>query len=149
MPLWFNRCYAGGVLISDLPTPCALVDLEQLERNTRRVADKARRLGVRLRPHVKTHKCVEIARIQTDLHFGGVTVSTLAEAHAFADQMERYLASDGNPGGNYDAALAAAMEAYEHCKNAVQRGEVPVERLKASLDRIAGIKFKLGKSVLY
>ncbi len=49
------------------------------------MADKARRLGVRLRPHVKTHKCVEIARIQTDLHFGGVTVSTLAEAQAFAD----------------------------------------------------------------
>ncbi|MEW6411113.1 MAG: glycoside hydrolase family 3 N-terminal domain-containing protein [Candidatus Zixiibacteriota bacterium] len=45
--------------------------------------------------------------------------------------------------------IDAAMEAYEHFKNAVQRGEVPVERLKASLDRIAGIKFKLGKSVLY
>lgn len=71
--------------LHDLPTPCALVDLDQLERNARRVADKARRLGVRLRPHVKTHKCLEIARIQTDLHFGGVTVSTLAEAAAFAD----------------------------------------------------------------
>lgn len=71
--------------LQDLPTPCALVDLDQLERNARRLADKARRLGVRLRPHVKTHKCVEIARIQTDLHFGGVTVSTLAEAAAFAD----------------------------------------------------------------
>jgi D-serine deaminase-like pyridoxal phosphate-dependent protein len=72
------------VLISDLPTPSALVDLDQLERNAARMADRARRLGVRLRPHVKTHKCIEIARIQTDLHFGGVTVSTLAEAHAFA-----------------------------------------------------------------
>lgn len=71
--------------LHDLPTPCALVDLDQLERNARRVADKARRLGVRLRPHVKSHKCLEIARIQTDLHFGGVTVSTLAEAAAFAD----------------------------------------------------------------
>ncbi|HSO21985.1 MAG TPA: alanine racemase [Chondromyces sp.] len=70
--------------LHDLPTPCALVDLDQLERNAQRVADKARRLGVRLRPHVKTHKCLEIARIQTDLHFGGVTVSTLAEAAAFA-----------------------------------------------------------------
>jgi D-serine deaminase-like pyridoxal phosphate-dependent protein len=48
------------------------------------MAEKALRLGVRLRPHVKTHKCVEAARIQTDLHFGGVTVSTLAEAQAFA-----------------------------------------------------------------
>ncbi len=72
------------MLISDLPTPAALVDLDQLERNAARMADRARRLGVRLRPHVKTHKCIEIARIQTDLHFGGVTVSTLAEAQAFA-----------------------------------------------------------------
>jgi D-serine deaminase-like pyridoxal phosphate-dependent protein len=48
------------------------------------MAEKALRLGVRLRPHVKTHKCIEAARIQTDLHFGGVTVSTLAEAQAFA-----------------------------------------------------------------
>jgi len=70
--------------IGDLATPCALVDLDKLEQNARHVADKARRLGVRLRPHVKTHKCIEAARIQTDLHFGGVTVSTLAEAQAFA-----------------------------------------------------------------
>ncbi len=84
MPLWFIRCYAVGVLISDLPTPSALVDLDRLERNARRMAERARRMGVRLRPHVKTHKCLEAARIQTALHFGGITVSTLAEARAFA-----------------------------------------------------------------
>ena len=48
------------------------------------MAEKARRLGVRLRPHVKTHKCVEAARIQTADAFAGITVSTLAEARAFA-----------------------------------------------------------------
>ncbi len=42
------------------------------------------KLGVRLRPHIKTHKCIEIARIQTAGHSGAVTVSTLAEARAFA-----------------------------------------------------------------
>jgi D-serine deaminase-like pyridoxal phosphate-dependent protein len=72
------------MMVDELPTPCALVDLDRLERNARRMADKARRLGVRLRPHIKTHKCIEAARIQTDLHFGGVTVSTIAEAQAFA-----------------------------------------------------------------
>jgi D-serine deaminase-like pyridoxal phosphate-dependent protein len=82
--LWFFRCYPVGVLIDDLSTPCALVDLDRLERNAARVAEKARRLGVRLRPHVKTHKCVEAARIQTVDAFGGITVSTLAEARAFA-----------------------------------------------------------------
>ena len=70
--------------LDDLSTPCALVDLDRLERNAARMAEKARRLGVRLRPHVKTHKCVEAARIQTADAFGGITVSTLAEARAFA-----------------------------------------------------------------
>ena len=72
------------MLFEELPTPCALVDLDRLESNAARMAETALRWGVRLRPHVKTHKCVEAARIQTDLHFGGLTVSTLAEAQAFA-----------------------------------------------------------------
>jgi D-serine deaminase-like pyridoxal phosphate-dependent protein len=72
------------VRIDDLQTPAALVDLDRLESNASRMAEKALRLRVRLRPHVKTHKCIEAARIQTDLHFGGLTVSTLAEAQAFA-----------------------------------------------------------------
>ena len=65
-------------------TPCALVDLDRLERNADRMSRRARDLGVRLRPHVKTHKCVEAARIQVHDHFGGITVSTLAEARGFA-----------------------------------------------------------------
>ena len=67
-----------------LPTPCALVDLDRLERNATAMSERARRLGVRLRPHVKTHKCFEAARLQTAGDFGGITVSTLAEARAFA-----------------------------------------------------------------
>ena len=42
-------------------------------------------LGVALRPHVKTHKCIEIGRMQRDLGARGITVSTLEEARAFAD----------------------------------------------------------------
>jgi D-serine deaminase-like pyridoxal phosphate-dependent protein len=41
-------------------------------------------MGVQLRPHIKTHKCIEIARLQTNGHSGAITVSTLAEARAFA-----------------------------------------------------------------
>lgn len=70
---------------NDLQTPCALVDLDRLEANCIRMADHAHELGVRLRPHVKTHKCVEAAKIQTRGHFGGITVSTLAEARGFAE----------------------------------------------------------------
>ena len=69
----------------DLGTPGALIDLDRLERNALRMADRAHDLGVRLRPHVKTHKCVEAARIETRGQFGGITVSTLAEARGFAE----------------------------------------------------------------
>ncbi len=46
--------------------------------------ERAARLGVRLRPHVKTHKCVEAARLQLGEPTGPITVSTLAEARHFA-----------------------------------------------------------------
>lgn len=69
--------------LTEIKTPCAIVDLDILERNAWTMAAKAARLGVRLRPHVKTHKCLEAARIQTRGQFGGITVSTVAEARAF------------------------------------------------------------------
>jgi D-serine deaminase-like pyridoxal phosphate-dependent protein len=72
------------VTLEHLRTPCAVVDLDRLERNAAAMAERARRLRVRLRPHVKTHKCVEAARLQTAGEHGGITVSTLAEARAFA-----------------------------------------------------------------
>lgn len=67
-----------------LPTPSLLLDRPRAERNAARIGDRVRTLGARLRPHVKTHKCVEVARLQTAGHGGGITVSTLAEARAFA-----------------------------------------------------------------
>lgn len=67
-----------------LPTPSLLLDRPRAERNAARIGDRVRTLGARLRPHVKTHKCVEVARLQTEGHAGGITVSTLAEARAFA-----------------------------------------------------------------
>lgn len=67
-----------------LRTPYFLVDLPAAERNARTMAENARKAGVRLRPHVKTHKTIEGARLQVQGHFGGITVSTLAEADYFA-----------------------------------------------------------------
>jgi D-serine deaminase-like pyridoxal phosphate-dependent protein len=70
--------------INDLKTPCLLLDVARVKRNAERMTVKVSSLGVRLRPHIKTHKCIEVARIQTADHSGAVTVSTLAEAKAFA-----------------------------------------------------------------
>lgn len=67
------------------PTPELVLDLDAVERNLRDMAERCERLGVRLRPHIKSHKCLEIARLQRDLGGAGITVSTLEEARAFAE----------------------------------------------------------------
>jgi D-serine deaminase-like pyridoxal phosphate-dependent protein len=72
-------------VLAGVPTPAAVLDLDVLERNAAAMAAKARALGVQLRPHAKTHKCVEVARLQRDLGACGLTVATLPEARAFAD----------------------------------------------------------------
>lgn len=71
--------------IHDLPTPALLLDLDRLESNLHRMAERARSFGVALRPHVKTHKCLEVAERQQALGVRGITVSTLYEARVFAD----------------------------------------------------------------
>lgn len=70
--------------LENLKTPCLILDIERVRKNAERVSEIALRNGVNLRPHIKTHKCVEVAKIQTAKHSGAVTVSTLAEAWAFA-----------------------------------------------------------------
>src|ERR1043166_3608342 len=70
--------------LQTIKTPSLVLDIERVQRNAERMSARMRGFGVRLRPHVKTHKCAEVARIQTEGHDGGITVSTLAEARAFA-----------------------------------------------------------------
>jgi len=71
--------------IQHCATPAFLVDKAVVEQNCARMLDKARVSGVAFRPHVKTHKTVEIARLQHGGALGPITVSTLAEAEFFAD----------------------------------------------------------------
>ena len=72
------------ILLEEIKTPGLVLDLSHVRRNAERMSETARRMFVRLRPHIKTHKCIEVARIQTAGHDGAITVSTLAEARAFA-----------------------------------------------------------------
>lgn len=70
--------------LETIKTPSLLVDIERVKRNAERISERAKSLNVNLRPHVKTHRSAEIAKIQTENTFGGIMVSTLAEAHFFA-----------------------------------------------------------------
>jgi len=70
--------------LEQLKTPALILDLNRVKRNATRMTERVKKFGADLRPHIKTHKCIEVARIQTQGHSGAVTVSTLAEAQAFS-----------------------------------------------------------------
>ncbi len=69
---------------ADVATPAVVIDLEILERNIAAMARFARERGVQLRPHAKTHKIPEIARLQLAAGAAGLTVATIGEAEVFA-----------------------------------------------------------------
>jgi len=69
----------------DLDTPSVIVDLDALTRNITEMAAVAMAQGVALRPHIKTHKTPEIARMQLEVGAVGVTCAKLGEAEALAD----------------------------------------------------------------
>jgi D-serine deaminase-like pyridoxal phosphate-dependent protein len=68
----------------ELDTPTLLIDLDRLDRNIDDMAEQAAVRGVALRPHMKTHKLVEVARRQLCAGAIGLTTAKLAEAEAMA-----------------------------------------------------------------
>ncbi|MDH6533306.1 D-serine deaminase-like pyridoxal phosphate-dependent protein [Aurantimicrobium minutum] len=64
-------------------TPFIAIELGVLQNNIARAAEAARTAGIALRPHVKTHKMIEIARMQEAAGILGITVATLGEAEVF------------------------------------------------------------------
>ncbi|WEK50129.1 MAG: D-TA family PLP-dependent enzyme [Candidatus Kaistia colombiensis] len=71
--------------IDTLQTPCVLVDLDRAEANLQRAQDYADAHGVRLRPHIKTHKLPFFAKRQLELGAIGITCQKLGEAEVMAD----------------------------------------------------------------
>lgn len=67
-----------------LETPAALVDVARVEGNLRCGAAYAAARGLRWRPHTKTHKTAELARLQLAAGAGGLTVATPLEAEVMA-----------------------------------------------------------------
>lgn len=67
-----------------LPTPSLVVNLEVLQRNLRVMASSAKDVGVNLRPHIKTHKSLRIAKMQIEEGAIGVTCATVSEAEVMA-----------------------------------------------------------------
>lgn len=73
------------MMISELSTPALLLEKEKLRDNVARMQARADRLGVQLRPHLKTLKSARAAELLIASGACGITVSTLREAAYFLE----------------------------------------------------------------
>jgi D-serine deaminase-like pyridoxal phosphate-dependent protein len=71
--------------LGELATPVPVVDLDRMQANIARVAEYARAHGLALRPHVKTHKSLRVARDQLAHGATGLTCATLREAEVMRE----------------------------------------------------------------
>jgi D-serine deaminase-like pyridoxal phosphate-dependent protein len=71
--------------VQDLETPVVTVDLDRLEKNIRRAQDTVAARGIGNRPHIKTHKIPDIAKMQLAAGASGITCQKLSEAEVFID----------------------------------------------------------------
>jgi D-serine deaminase-like pyridoxal phosphate-dependent protein len=101
-----------SVVLAELPTPSLVLDLDRLERNCDRMIRRAAELGVRLRPHMKTAKSVDVGRLATRAGSAGVTVSTLAEAEHFAQAGFRDISYAVGIAGHKVGPLAELQRRY-------------------------------------
>ncbi len=90
-----------------LDTPCLVLNVDCVDRNIERLQIHLSSLGVALRPHLKTGKCVEVARKAMSSAAGPAAVSTLKEAEQFAEAGVRdIIYAVGIAPGKFDRVFA-------------------------------------------
>ena len=70
--------------LNDLQTPCLILDYDKVSANCSAMTRRMQAHGVGLRPHMKTAKSIDVAKLALDGNPGGITVATLNEAEYFA-----------------------------------------------------------------
>lgn len=98
-----------GITKNVLPTPCMLVDLDLFERNIRTMAEHCKAAGIHLRPHVKIHKSVDVAKRQIAEGAIGLTVATIAEAELMSGAGIRNVLWTKQPASVNNIARAVAL----------------------------------------
>ena len=69
----------------DYGTPCAVIDMDKVERNIARIQAACEAAGVANRPHIKTHKSPMLAKMQIAVGAAGITCQKIGEAEVMAD----------------------------------------------------------------
>lgn len=113
--------------MSAVLTPFLAVDPVRLVANVESMAARARAAGVGLRPHVKTHKCLEVGRLQVAAGVVGVTVATVGEAQVFVD-------------GGFDDVFVAYPVWVDAVRGARLRHLAERARVSVGVDSVVGVE---------
>lgn len=71
--------------LENIETPCIVIDMQKVRTNLKAMADHVLGCGCTLRPHVKTHKIPELARLALEYGACGITTAKVSEAEVMAD----------------------------------------------------------------
>lgn len=113
--------------LDELETPCLVVDLDRLERNISSWQEAVVARGRRLRPHIKTHKTLEIARRQLDGGAAGITSAKVSEA-------ELYVAN-----GHDDIVVAYPVTSERACQRLARLAEAARVGVNVENEHAAGV----------
>ena len=92
-------------------TPCAVIDMDKVERNIARIQAQCDAVGVANRPHIKTHKSPELAKLQIAAGAQGITCQKIGEAEIMADAGISNILISYNLIGEEKMARLAALQA--------------------------------------
>lgn len=112
---------------SGLETPCLVIDSSVVDANIAAMSEVAKRNGVQLRPHAKTHKLPEMAARQIAAGAAGITVAKISEAEVMAE------------GGITDIFVAYPLVAASKIERAIRLSQAGV-RLIVGADSLEGAK---------
>ncbi|WP_315766002.1 MULTISPECIES: D-TA family PLP-dependent enzyme [unclassified Bradyrhizobium] len=92
-------------------TPCAVIDMDRVERNIARVQAQCEAAGVANRPHIKTHKSPVLAKLQIAAGAQGITCQKIGEAEIMAGAGIDNILISYNLIGEEKMARLAALQA--------------------------------------
>ncbi|MGF6432640.1 MULTISPECIES: D-TA family PLP-dependent enzyme [Bradyrhizobium] len=110
-------------------TPCAVIDMDRVERNIARIQKACDQAGVANRPHIKTHKNPMLAQLQIKAGAKGITCQKLGEAEIMADAGIDNILISYNLLGDEKMARLGALQAKANvtvaADNSVVVGDLP------------------------
>jgi D-serine deaminase-like pyridoxal phosphate-dependent protein len=119
--------------ITELQTPCLVLDLDILMRNINKMQASVMGAGKQLRPHVKSHKCSALARVQREAGAVGLCVAKLSEAQSLIDNDLDNILITGPVAGHGKMELLAELVEKSPSLMATVDHRVSIDRLDTLL----------------